>query len=75
VLTGEHSFSFLPCKSNPDHTTFVQQEVFSGPFGWILGEGILARQIGMAEMTRKNWEEYNSDLQVWCEGGKVRDGK
>jgi hypothetical protein len=75
LFTGEHSFSFRPSKISPGHTTFVQQEKFSGALSWIMGEGILARQIGMTEMTKKNWDKYNRDFKVWCEGGKVREGK
>jgi hypothetical protein len=65
VISAEHSFSFLPSKENPSHTTFTQQEKFTGAVGWMMGTW-------MADSTRKNWGEYNKDLKVWCETGKVR---
>ncbi|OCK74698.1 hypothetical protein K432DRAFT_260734, partial [Lepidopterella palustris CBS 459.81] len=67
IFTGEHSFSYLPSESSPGHTTLVQREVFSGALSFVMGEGFLARQMGMTETTNKNWLEYNTDFKVWCE--------
>jgi len=39
-----------------------------------MGEGILARQIGMTEMSRKNWDDYNRNFKVWCEGERFGRG-
>jgi hypothetical protein len=73
-VSGDHSFTFLASKVNPGHTTFTQKERFSGAISWLMGEGILARSLGVAEMTRKNWGGFNRDFMAWCERGKVGGG-
>jgi hypothetical protein len=72
-VSGDHNFTFLPSKINPGHTTFTQEEKFSGTISWLMGEGILARPFGMAETT-KNWVWFNRDFKAWCEEGKVGEG-
>jgi hypothetical protein len=45
----------------------VQEEVFSGALGWLMGGNVVARQMGFVEKTVKGWEEFNGDLKGWCE--------
>jgi len=45
----------------------VQEEVFSGALGFLMGENVVARQVGLADKTRKSWEGFNADLKGACE--------
>ncbi|KAF2995696.1 hypothetical protein E8E13_003417 [Curvularia kusanoi] len=70
VFTGTHSFRFEPSVEIPGGTLFVQEEVFSGALGPLMGENAVARMLGFREKTRKTWEGFNADLKGVCEGGK-----
>jgi len=67
LFIGDHRFSFTGSKPSPGQTTFIQEENFSGVLGWIMGEGVWARALGMRESTRKNFEGFNEDLKAWSE--------
>jgi hypothetical protein len=67
LFTGTHSFYFEPSTSIHGGTKFIQKEVFSGALGFLMGENMVAKQIGFSEKTRKGWEGYNKDLKGWCE--------
>jgi hypothetical protein len=67
AVTGEHSFLFEPSKTTPGGTTFIQEEVFGGALGFVMGENAVARAIGVPEKTHKGWKKYNEDLKAWCE--------
>jgi hypothetical protein len=67
IFNGEHSFTFEPSKTTPGGTTFTQKEEFTGGFSFVMGEGFLAKKIGMPEKTRRGWQKYNQDLKKWCE--------
>jgi hypothetical protein len=67
LFTGTHSFYFEPSTSIHGGTKFIQEEVFSGALGFLMGGNVVAKQIGLSEKTRKGWEEYNKNLKGWCE--------
>lgn len=48
-------------------TTFVQQENFKGLLSFLMGNGWLARSVGLGENTKRDFESYNGDLKAWCE--------
>ncbi|KAH8732186.1 hypothetical protein GQ44DRAFT_697227 [Phaeosphaeriaceae sp. PMI808] len=68
VFSGDHSFKFEPSTITPGGTTFTQEENFGGAFGFLMGEGFIAKQAGMGVKTTKGWEGFNQDLKKWCEG-------
>ena len=45
----------------------MQEEVFSGALGFLMGENVVARQIGFAEKTMRGWDGFNADLKGACE--------
>ena len=45
----------------------MQEEVFSGVLGFLMGENVVARQMGFADKTRKSWDDFNADLKGACE--------
>lgn len=49
-------------------TTFTQEERFSGALAWVMGEGVVGRQVGMREKTRRGWEGFNREFKGVCEG-------
>lgn len=46
----------------------MQEEEFTGAMTWLIGEGVVARGLGMREKTRKGFEGFNEDFKGWCEG-------
>lgn len=68
LLNAIHIFNFQPSSTSPGNTTFVHEEVFSGLLAFLMGDGIVARWVGLAEKTRKGFVGYNEDLKRWCEG-------
>ena len=67
-LNAEHIFRFSPSESGtPEHTTFIQEESFSGIFGWVMDDTKLARIIGAREGTKTNFEAFNKDFKAECE--------
>jgi hypothetical protein len=32
-----------------------------------MGEGFIAKKIGIPEKTRTGWTKFNQDLKKWCE--------
>ncbi|KAJ5131816.1 hypothetical protein N7448_005974 [Penicillium atrosanguineum] len=66
-FNGNHSFRFEPSATTPGGTTFTQQEEFTGYLSFIVGEGVIARSLGMREKTEKGFEKFNKDLKAWCE--------
>jgi hypothetical protein len=68
LLNAIHIFNFQPSTTSPGNTTFVHEEEFSGLLAFIMGEGLLARWVGLRETTRKAFVGYNEDLKRWCEG-------
>ncbi|KAF1948059.1 hypothetical protein EJ02DRAFT_364699 [Clathrospora elynae] len=67
LFSGNHSFRFEPSTSIPSGTKFTQEEVFGGALGFLMGENVVARQLGFVEKTVKGWNGYNRDLKKWCE--------
>ncbi|KAI9714420.1 MAG: hypothetical protein M1820_000381 [Bogoriella megaspora] len=68
IFTGDHAFRFKEAGSDGKTTLFVQEEEFSGIFGFVYGEGWLAGKIGQTEATRKGFSSFNEDLKKWVEG-------
>ncbi|KAL4778740.1 hypothetical protein BJX76DRAFT_365993 [Aspergillus varians] len=69
VFTGVHAFRFESSSSSgQEGTRLVHEERFSGLLGGIMGEGYLARWLGMREDTRKGFEGFNADFKKWVEG-------
>ena len=66
IFTGTHHFQFTP-SSTPGNTTFTQVEYFTGAFGWMMGDSLVARWVGMRESTRVRWEAFNQDLKAEME--------
>jgi hypothetical protein len=67
LFGGDHSFHFTPSKETPGGTTFTQEESFYGALGFLMGDGLMARKMGMGEKTLEGWEGFNQDFKVWCE--------
>jgi hypothetical protein len=68
IFTGTHQFRFEPSTQIPGGTLFVQEEVFSGLLGGLMGEGVVGRWAGFREKTKGTWEGFNGDLRGVCEG-------
>lgn len=68
IFKGDHAFRFEPSSKNPGGTTFVQEEKFWGLLSFFMGDGWLARLVGLKERTKTGFEGYNQDLKAWCEG-------
>lgn len=67
IFTGTHTFLFEPSTTVPGGCRFTQSEEFSGALGFLMGENLVARQMGFADKTRKGWEGYNEEFKGWCE--------
>ncbi|EAT90315.1 hypothetical protein HBH56_060920 [Parastagonospora nodorum] len=67
LFGGDHSFHFTPSTTTPGGTTFTQDESFYGALGFLMGDGFIARRMGMGEKTARNWEGFNKDFKAWCE--------
>ncbi|KAI1524636.1 hypothetical protein PtrSN002B_011866 [Pyrenophora tritici-repentis] len=67
LFTGAHYFRFERSQTLPGGTHFVQEEVFSGALWFLMGENVVARQMGFADKTVKGWDGYNADLKQTCE--------
>ncbi|KAF2190116.1 hypothetical protein K469DRAFT_560380 [Zopfia rhizophila CBS 207.26] len=70
IFSGEHIFRFEPSIATHGGTTFVQEEKFTGILAFLMGDGFVARSIGLREKTKRGWESYNRDLKTWCERSK-----
>jgi hypothetical protein len=46
----------------------VHEESFTGILAFMMGEGFVARSMGLRESTRRGFEGFNKDLKAWCEG-------
>ncbi|KAH8598541.1 hypothetical protein B0O99DRAFT_591801 [Bisporella sp. PMI_857] len=66
IFTGTHYFKFTP-SATPGHTTFIQVEYFTGALGWMMGDSLVAKLVGMREGTRVRWEAFNKDLKAEME--------
>jgi hypothetical protein len=67
IFTGTHAFSFEESTEVPGGCRFTQSEEFRGALGGLMGENVIARQIGFAEQTKRGFEAFNRDLKAWCE--------
>ncbi|CAI6340086.1 unnamed protein product [Periconia digitata] len=67
TFNGAHAFRFHPSSTTPGATTLVHEEEFTGALTWMVGEGVVAKSLGMREKTRKGFEGFNEDLKKWCE--------
>ncbi|CAA9966717.1 hypothetical protein P3342_012692 [Pyrenophora teres f. teres] len=67
LFTGAHYFRFEKSQTLSGGTHFVQEEVFGGALGFLMGENVVARQIGFAEKTVKGWTGFNADFKDACE--------
>ncbi|KAF1842608.1 uncharacterized protein K460DRAFT_359187 [Cucurbitaria berberidis CBS 394.84] len=67
LFTGDHGFRFEPSTSIPGGTKFTQEEYFSGALGFMMGQNVIARQLGFAAKTVKGWEGFNQEFKAWCE--------
>jgi hypothetical protein len=65
---AEHIFRFEPSTKTQGGTTFVHEESFTGILAFLMGEGFVARSVGLRESTKRGFEGYNKDLKAWCEG-------
>lgn len=70
TFNGNHAFHFTESEITKGATTFIQEEQFSGLLAFIVGEGAIAKMIGLKEKTRNGFERFNGDLKKWVEGGK-----
>ena len=46
----------------------MHEETFTGILAFLMGEGFVARSMGLRESTKRGFEGYNKDLKAWCEG-------
>ncbi|PYI09597.1 hypothetical protein BO78DRAFT_394805 [Aspergillus sclerotiicarbonarius CBS 121057] len=67
IFTGEHRFVFEKVAGQPNRTRLVHEEHFSGLFGFVMGEGFVARSAGWAEKTKTGFESFNRDFKAWVE--------
>lgn len=68
LIAVEHVFRFEPSSRTQGGTTFVQEEAFTGFLAFTMGEGLIARWMGVRDRTRSGFERYNIDLKRKCEG-------
>ena len=57
IFSGTHSFLFQPSKETPGHTTFVDNEDFSGLLSFLMLSPL------MGAGTKANFEKFNEDLK------------
>ncbi|PVH99097.1 hypothetical protein DM02DRAFT_615289 [Periconia macrospinosa] len=67
TFNGAHAFRFKPSTTTPGGTTFVHEEEFTGAMTWLIGEGVIAKGVGMREKTKAGFEGFNEDFKKWCE--------
>jgi hypothetical protein len=67
MFNGEHAFRFEQSTKTQDGTTFVHEEKFTGILAFMIGEGFVARLIGLRKSTKEGFEGFNRDLKAWCE--------
>ncbi|KAF4232527.1 hypothetical protein CNMCM6457_004853 [Aspergillus fumigatiaffinis] len=75
IFTGEHLFRFeeIPASGQEQNRTrFVQEETFTGLLSFLMGEGFLARYVGLGEDSRKGYDWFNHDLKAWIEGERTQ---
>ena len=70
AFNGNHAFHFTESQVTEGGTTFVHEEVFSGPLAFTVGEGAAARMLGLREKARVGFEGFNEDFKRWIEQGK-----
>jgi hypothetical protein len=70
TFTGNHAFRFTESEITKGATTFTQEEQFSGPSAFIIGDGAIGKMMGIKEKTKSGFEGFNTDLKKWVEGGK-----
>ncbi|OCL12560.1 hypothetical protein AOQ84DRAFT_274154, partial [Glonium stellatum] len=67
MFNGVHIFRFEKGTKTQGGTTFVHEEKFTGLLTFTMGDGFVARSIGLKESTKSGFERYNQDLKAWCE--------
>ncbi|KAL3417986.1 activator of hsp90 ATPase 1 family protein [Phlyctema vagabunda] len=70
LLKGVHTFHFESI-DNGNGTKFIQEEVFSGPLSFIMGEGFLARLFGVKAETEAGYMGFNIDFRKWVENTEM----
>jgi hypothetical protein len=70
TFNGNHAFHFTESQVTKGATTFIQEEKFDGLLTFMVGEGMVAKMIGMREKTKNGFEGYNRDFKKWVESGK-----
>lgn len=69
TFNGNHAFHFTESRLTKGATTFIQEEKFDGLLTFMIGEGAIAKIIGMREKTQNGFEGFNQDFKLWVESG------
>jgi len=69
MLSGLHTFHFTPSAKTPGHTTFSQDEEFSGLFSPLMRFGFMENKL------MPNFVTFDEDLKRRVEGGVKQDGE